>query len=335
MKMAKESEKGTCSQTDTTTSRGSSRFALSTHVSNDQTVVLGSYNQADHMFSDQSRGSQCSINALCSLIYAKFSHLETRYCLDKVLLEGDIVYNKVISGLKARVLFKSKLLTLDEIPATVTMLKKDIIVEKFGVISGVCTQQFATLGLPSLYEALHNAFQKSSYLLFMIGSVCSSVFKRKDGYCFFGSHSHGPDGLSCAEGQSVLVSFPCLDDLVSLMYAVYKSMLIDVSDQFDMLPIELKLRSENVTSENSARCFMTIDACETINEEITQSYKSKPVSNSRQKEINSGKTMESKTKINLMKTIAVNSNKEQNNNTLIEKYFKDQMDRNKCMQNAA
>ena len=80
---------------------------------------------------------------------------------------------------------------------------------------------------------------------------------------------------------------------------------------------------------------MTNDARETINEEITQSYKSKPVSNSRQKEINSGKTMESKTKINLMKTIAVNSNKEQNNNTLIEKYFKDQMDRNKCKQHAA
>ena len=64
----KESEKGTCSQIDTTTSRGCSRFALSTQVSNGvpfQTVVLGSYNQAEHIFSDQSHGSQqCSIDTL-------------------------------------------------------------------------------------------------------------------------------------------------------------------------------------------------------------------------------------------------------------------------------
>ena len=65
-------------------------------------------------------------------------------------------YITVISGLKAQGLFKSKLLTLDEIPEAVTILKKDIIVEKFDVISGVCTQQFATSGgLPSLCEALH------------------------------------------------------------------------------------------------------------------------------------------------------------------------------------
>ena len=48
-------------------------------------------------------------------------------------------YITVISGLKAQGLFKSKLLTLDEIPEAVTILKKDIIVEKFDVISGVCT----------------------------------------------------------------------------------------------------------------------------------------------------------------------------------------------------
>ena len=140
--------------------------------------------------------------------------------------------------------------------------------------------------------------------------------------------------LSCTEGQSVLVSLPCLDDLVSFMYAVYDSMLIDVSEQFDMLPVELKLRSENLTSENASRCFITNDVCETVNKEIAQSNKCKPVPNSRQKEINSGKTLQPKTKINLMKITGVNLNNEESNNTLIEKYFNDQMDRNKCKQNA-
>ena len=82
----KESETETCSQTDIATSEGSNRYVLSRQQRSSEIphkiVVLGSYNQADHMFSDQSRGSQCSINALCSLIFAKFSHLGTRNCFD-------------------------------------------------------------------------------------------------------------------------------------------------------------------------------------------------------------------------------------------------------------
>ena len=44
--------------------------------------------------------------------------------------------------------------------------------------------------------------------------------------------------------------------------------------------------------------------------------------------------MNSKSKMNLMKITGMNSNKEENDNTLIDKYFKDQMDRNKCKKNA-
>ena len=68
------------------------------------------------------------------------------------------------------------MLTLDEIPKVATILKKDIDVEKFDVISEVCKQQFSTLGLPSLYEELHIAFKFFSYLLFMLGLVSSAVF---------------------------------------------------------------------------------------------------------------------------------------------------------------
>ena len=193
-----------------------------------------------------------------------------------------------------------------------TILERVVIVEKFGVISGVCAQLLATLGLPSLYEALHIAFQKSSYVLFIIGSVCSAVFKRRDGYCFFYSHSHGPDGLSCPDGESLLISFTCLEELVSFMYAVYDSMLIDISEQFDMLPVDFKLRSENQTSYNFSRCVTTNEVCETaISEEIRQSNNSGLGTNSRQNEIKSGKAMESKSKMNLMKIKKMKSNNEE------------------------
>ena len=58
--------------------------------------LCGSFNQADCMFSQESRGSQCSVNALCALIFAKFSHLQTKQNLDQVLLHGDRLYNELL-----------------------------------------------------------------------------------------------------------------------------------------------------------------------------------------------------------------------------------------------
>ena len=218
---------------------------------NSARFVFGTYNQADNVFSEESRGSQCTLNALCSLIYAKYSDIHTHQDLDKVLLDGDSLYNKTVLTLLAQGMLKSKLLNFDEIPQAVTVLKKKIIVEKSDVISGVCTQQFATLGLPSLYQSLHTAFQQSSYLLFMIGSVCSAVFKKDEEYYFFDSHSHGQDGMSCPDGKSVLACFQNLEDLVAFMYAVYDSMLIDISSQFDMLPVNMTLASVKLGNQST------------------------------------------------------------------------------------
>ena len=38
---------------------------------------------------------------------------------------------------------------------------------------------------------------------------------------FFDSHSHGENGLSSADGTSVLMAFSCLDDLIAYLYAFY------------------------------------------------------------------------------------------------------------------
>lgn len=140
-------------------------------------------------------------------------------------------------------MFRSKLLTLEELPDKVNLFIREISIDKYEIISGVFTQQLSSLELPSLHQVLHTAFQTSSHILFMIGSVCSAIFKMNDEYYFFDSHSHGSDGMSCPDGQSELVAFQSLDDLVAFMYAVYDSMFIDISAQFDMLPISLRISS--------------------------------------------------------------------------------------------
>ena len=70
--------------------------------------------------------------------------------------------------------------------------------------------------------------------------MCSAVSKRNESYIFFDSHSHGEDGLSSYDGTSILVMFSSLEDLIAYLYAFYESMRIDMTMQFDLLPISVR-----------------------------------------------------------------------------------------------
>jgi hypothetical protein len=65
---------------------------------------------------------------------------------------------------------------------------------------------------------------------------------------FFYSHSHDSSALSSPEGVSILIGFSSIDDLVSYLYALYQSMLIDLQTQFDILPISI---SGSLTQSNA------------------------------------------------------------------------------------
>ena len=261
--------------------------------------IRGSFHQADNLFSTESKGSQCTVNALCGLIYAHYSKLRTSKDLDKVLLNGDLLYKTNIHDLQARGIFKSRLLNFDELPKVVNIFNKEIVINKLDVVSGVCTTQFATSHLPSLYQALYTAFLNCSYLLIMIGSVCSAVFKMDGQYFFFDSHSHGVDGLSHDNGTSVLISFHRIEDLVTYMYAVYNSMLVDVEEQFDILPVHF----------GSGICKQAEDRVES-NEWETVTYKKNNKSKRFQNNASEKKSIENSTS--------------KNQPNLIGKYFKDQ-----------
>ena len=297
---------------------------------NTESFLLGSFNQSDVLFNDSSRGSQCTVNALCSLIHAHYLPLNTQQSLDNILIDGDHLYNQAIHGLRERGTLRSKLLTFDEIPRTVSLLNKDITVQKCDVISGVCTQQFATMHLPSLYQTVYSAFQTSSYLLFMIGSVCSALFRKDDEYYIFDSHSHGQDGLSAPDGKSLLASFSCLEDLVTFMYALYDSMLIDLTAQFDMLPVKLIETEKEYDTDKLIR-NESISPCKRRPSEQdewqTVSYKRQKKSSSDACDM-SGSTMKSVTASKMSSKQVPSKSTANESPTLIGQYFKDQKRRN-------
>ena len=209
-------------------------------------IVFGSFHQNDGRFSEHSRGYQCTCNALCMLSYAHCGDVDNSMVLDKVLCEGDALYQKVIRKLKSDGKFIQHLLSLEEIPDEFEVEIEKFTLEKFRIVSGplIDTQD---LGFPTLHEVLQSAFLSVSSGLLTIGAICSAVFKKKGSYAFFDSHCHGHNGLSATDGASCLITFSSLDDLVTYMYNFYDSMKLDTNLQYDFLPINVK-KSQNKQS---------------------------------------------------------------------------------------
>ena len=214
-------------------------------------LVFGSFHQNDVRFSEQSKGYQCTCNALCMLSYALTHNVDNSSMIDKVLYEGDALYQTVISKLKTDGKFTNQLLSLEEIPDDFEVEIGKFMLQKFQIESGVLvdTQDH---GLPTLHSTLQLAFSSVSCGLLTVGAICSAVFKNNGLYAFFDSHSHGQNGLSSSDGASCLITFSNFDDLVTYIYAFYDSMKLetDTNLQFDFLPVHINKYHEEQTYED-------------------------------------------------------------------------------------
>ena len=203
-------------------------------------ILFGSFHQNDRRFSEHSRGIQCTGNALCMLSYLTCFEIDNSSTLDKVLYDGDALYQTIINNLKANGKFIHSLLRLNEIPDVFEVRIRKRIAEKQPIVSGILVDTHAEHGLPKFHYVLNSGLTSVSSGLLTIGALYSAVFKKNGLYLFFDAHSHGQNGLSSVDGASIIISFSSLDDLVTYLYAFYDSMKIDMSLQFDFLPINVR-----------------------------------------------------------------------------------------------
>ena len=54
--------------------------------------------------------------------------------------------------------------------------------------------------------------------------------------------------------RAILASFYTIDDLVSYLYAMYDSMLIDLTSQFDILPVHILEKPSYTIEEKHTSC---------------------------------------------------------------------------------
>ena len=192
-------------------------------------ILFGSFHQSDRRFSEHSKGFQCTGKALCMLSYLTCFEIDSSSTLDKVLYDGDALYQTIINNSKAGGKFIHSLLSLDEIPDIFEAGIEKFVVEKQHIVSGILVDTHEEHSLPTLHYVLNSALTSVSSGLITIGAICSAVFKKNGQYLFFDSHSHGQNGLSSVDGASIIISFSSLDDLVTYLYAFYDSMKLDMS----------------------------------------------------------------------------------------------------------
>ena len=216
-------------------------------------IILGSFHQNDERFIDQSRGFQCTCNALCMLVH---DEIQNSSVLDQILYNGDELYNRTVSNLKAEGKFVNSLLSLEEIPDTLDFKTGQYFVEKQQIACGYLVNTLEDEALPTLHCALETAFLKSPSVLLIIGAICSAISKRNNLYVFFDSHSHGENGLSSSDGTSILMLFSCLEDLVAYLYAFYESMCIDLTMQFDLMPISIRKKEHSGSQEKQPESLL-------------------------------------------------------------------------------
>ena len=109
--------------------------------------------------------------------------VEKNSVLDKVLCEGDTLYQSVINKLKEDGKFIQHLLSLEEIPDYFEVDIGKFTLERLPIVCGVLvdTQDH---GLPTLHSALQSAFLSVSSGLISIGAICSAVFRKNGLYVF-------------------------------------------------------------------------------------------------------------------------------------------------------
>ena len=119
------------------------------------------------------------------LQYSACHEIDKSSTLDKILCDGDALYQTIINTLKVNGKFIHSLLSLGEIPDVFEVEIGRFIVEKQSIVSGILVDTHEEHGLPTLHHVLNSTLTTVSSGLLTIGSICSSVFKKNGLYSFF------------------------------------------------------------------------------------------------------------------------------------------------------
>ena len=257
-------------------------------------VITGHFAQSDQRFNIDSRGKQCTCNAVVFLCHCSAGFEINSHSIDAILDEGDRLYQQLVDLLKQSRNEDVNYLTFPEIellsPLSVFQNQFTITLVNDSYNGSLQMETDRTAGIYSLEDALNHVFTSYTQSLVMIGTYAMALVKTNTGqFALFDSHMHGLDGsFHDVNGKAAYIVFPSVQEIVSFLRQNFR-----LRDQFEFQSVnvrpqckvtkqkqsEIKCRpkhkkiSESVTSKVKREAVQTTET-----PKLTEKYSNKNMS---------------------------------------------------------
>uniref|UniRef100_A0A9J7Y7T4 ATP-dependent DNA helicase n=1 Tax=Cyprinus carpio carpio TaxID=630221 RepID=A0A9J7Y7T4_CYPCA len=216
--------------------------------------VQASHCQSDARYDVFSRNHQCTCVALTFLAYHSEGTSFEQPDLDRVLEEGDALYVGIKMQLIAEGRFRQDLLSMAEVPVSISTSNHNYSVQKSEVVMGYLrdrgTSEMEAWWLP-LHERLQCLSTHVSHALLIVSPECFAVFRDRSGrYGFFDSHSRTAEGLPhpTGDGTAVMLTFTNLHDMTNRLLELFWNRGPQACYEFMAVSFEMEQQSEEPCS---------------------------------------------------------------------------------------
>ncbi|XP_026121819.1 uncharacterized protein LOC113104031 [Carassius auratus] len=220
--------------------------------------VQASHCQSDARYDVFSRNTQCTCVALTFLAYHSEGTSFEQPDLDRVLEQGDALYVGIKMQLMAEGRFRQDLLSMAEVPVSISTFNHNYTVQKSEVVMGYLrdrgTQEMDAWWIP-LDERLQCLSTDVSHALLIVSPECFAVFRDRSGrYGYFDSHSRTAEGFPhpTGDGTAVMLTFTNLHDMINRLLELFWNRGPQACYEFMAVSFEMEQQSEEPCS--SAAC---------------------------------------------------------------------------------
>lgn len=216
----------------------------------DASFVHGNIHQGDVMFTELTRGRQCTCNALvalCKLRHITELSMPSSSDIDDILIKGDELYHNVIMNLAFNHTLANYYLTFDELPTKFDINRMVYNITKHPFLCGDCYAKTNSelLGY-SMHNGLLESFQSSSTVLLMMGGTCIAVLKGSNGsYYLCDSHARNDKGLPSSYGTSIFMAFDSFRSLMKTIEGLAHKICTQETN-FEILPITIETKQGKI-----------------------------------------------------------------------------------------
>ncbi|XP_033114259.1 uncharacterized protein LOC117114672 [Anneissia japonica] len=215
--------------------------------------IFPHFHQGDSQFSEQSRGFQCSCNALTMLCCAPDIQMTmTSNDLDLILRHGDQLYKDTCHDLNEAGCFVNEYLNTEELPTNRTIGNTSYTVryesERYGSLDSNPNSVFETLDIE-----LQAAFTVSNTNILILPPYMMAIYyyEATDQYIFFDSHCRDEFGFPTSEGAAVTLYFEKIQRLF-LYLSVLAEKLHLRDRRFLIHPLSINANLRDTNEDNVA-----------------------------------------------------------------------------------